>query len=206
LTVGGGSKGADVNAKDKDGKTPLHRVEYKGGKQLELASLLLAKGADVNAKDKDGKTPLHWAAYKGGKQLELASLLLANGADVNVVTPSGETPLFFADNTGYSDSAKMVKFLLSKGADTVIRVEGPSPTRDRNRIKMTTVAGDLLVQSGSTGGRLQIVSGMKKGEIETAAREKKVIIIKYFENEWKVGDLWTLFFENDVFRGKYEIG
>ena len=90
--------GADVNAKDENGVTPLHWTETK-----EIAELLIAKGADVNAKDDwSGSTPLHRAATFGYK--EIAELLIAKGADVNARTGSGETPLDLAikyKNTGY---------------------------------------------------------------------------------------------------------
>ena len=50
-------KGADVNAKNNDGWTPLHWASENGHEAI--VSLLLEKGADVNAKDNDGETPLH---------------------------------------------------------------------------------------------------------------------------------------------------
>ena len=50
------ANGADVNARDKDGETPLHEASSGGYK--EIIELLIAKGADVNARNEDGKTPL----------------------------------------------------------------------------------------------------------------------------------------------------
>ncbi|MEH1771269.1 MAG: ankyrin repeat domain-containing protein, partial [Nostoc sp.] len=46
------AKGADVNAKNKDGNTPLH-LAY----DLDIVKLLIAKGADANAKNNDDMTP-----------------------------------------------------------------------------------------------------------------------------------------------------
>ena len=51
--------GADVNAKNDGGFTPLHYAASRRDK--EIAELLIAKDADVNAKMEDGDTPLDWA-------------------------------------------------------------------------------------------------------------------------------------------------
>ena len=48
--------GTDVNAKGRNGWTPLLVAGLFGNK--EIIELLIAEGADVNAKDKDGDTPL----------------------------------------------------------------------------------------------------------------------------------------------------
>ena len=69
------AKGADVNAKNDDGRTPLHVVVLTA--QKDLVELLLAKGADVNARDRDGLTPL--ALVQGGQYWEIAQLLRAHG-------------------------------------------------------------------------------------------------------------------------------
>jgi ankyrin repeat protein len=80
------SKGANVNAKDKYGSTPLHGVKNEG-----ITKLLIDNGANVNAKDFFGETPLHIAAACAHKNV--TELLIANGANVNAKNKKGETPL-----------------------------------------------------------------------------------------------------------------
>ena len=82
--------GADVNAKDEDGWTPLHWAAWEGHRQI--TELLIVSDADVNAKDEIGMTPLHWAAVLGRKN-EIVELLITNGADVNAKNDVGQTPL-----------------------------------------------------------------------------------------------------------------
>ncbi len=70
-------KGADVNAKNKYGNTPLQLVlPFRKRKKI---ALLLKKGADVNAKNKYGNTPLQLVLpFRKRKKI---ALLLKKGAD-----------------------------------------------------------------------------------------------------------------------------
>ena len=97
--------GADVNAKNQNGSTPLHLAPASGHK--EIAELLIARGADVNAKNKYGLTPLHFAAGYGRK--ETVELLIAEGADVNAQHDDGGTPLDWAIINKYTELADLLR-------------------------------------------------------------------------------------------------
>jgi ankyrin repeat protein len=85
------AKGANVNARENNGITPLHIAAERGNR--EIVELLISRGADINARRKNGKTPLHQASENGYTQI--AELLIAKGADVNAGSDEG-TPLYFA--------------------------------------------------------------------------------------------------------------
>jgi ankyrin repeat protein len=85
--------GADIDARDQYGRTPLYWASgghhFKDGSVLRL---LLERGADVNARAAhDGSTPLHRASAWWA--LEVVRLLLEHGADVEAANVDGNTPL-----------------------------------------------------------------------------------------------------------------
>ena len=100
--------GADVNAKDKRGRTPLLFAAIGGHK--EIAEILIAKGADVSPKSpeyKAGITPLHEAAFHGHK--EIVELLINKGADVNAKNVDGKTPLDYAIENNHTNIADLLR-------------------------------------------------------------------------------------------------
>ena len=66
-------KGADVNAKSRDGSTPLHSAAFLG--HTEIAELLIQKGADVNPKNYRSETPLDVAVVDWETTNFIAGLL-----------------------------------------------------------------------------------------------------------------------------------
>jgi ankyrin repeat protein len=84
--------GADVNALDKNGRTPLHLVSGHG--HLDGAQLLLDSGADTRSRDKDKMTPLHLALKNG--HLGVAKLLSNYPVDPNTHGNDGQTALHLA--------------------------------------------------------------------------------------------------------------
>jgi ankyrin repeat protein len=80
---------ADVNARDKYGKTALMHAAQNG--RVGVAQVLLDAGADINAKDTYGETVLmHGASCESGNT-KIVDLLIAAGADVNAKNNIGET-------------------------------------------------------------------------------------------------------------------
>ncbi|KAF9618939.1 hypothetical protein IFM89_002934 [Coptis chinensis] len=65
--------GANINATDSRGQTPLHHCIFRG--RTVLAKLLLSRGADHRAVDRDGKTPLLDASDSTLKEEEFLALL-----------------------------------------------------------------------------------------------------------------------------------
>ena len=74
------AQGAEVNARNAHGWTPLH-VAAAGGDPAVIA-LLLQHGADVHAQSHIGTTPLDDTTTRGGRKAVI-DLLLAHGAKRN---------------------------------------------------------------------------------------------------------------------------
>lgn len=101
--------GADVDAADSYGRTPLATAACNA--RVGLISLLIAHGADVNHKSRDGRTALMSGSSVG--RTDAASCLIDHGANVNAVDENGWTALIWAARDG---SLPCVRLLLSRGA------------------------------------------------------------------------------------------
>jgi murein DD-endopeptidase MepM/ murein hydrolase activator NlpD len=88
------SGGADVNARDAFGQTPLMYAVGESG-NLDVAQTLLTLGADVNARTEAGWTPLMYAV-RDAPSTQLPLLLLNAGADPTLMNADGEQALIYA--------------------------------------------------------------------------------------------------------------
>jgi ankyrin repeat protein len=102
--------GADVNATQGDGSTPLHWAVYKV--DHELVAELLEHGAKADVTNKYGSSPLAEAVKLG--DLPLVTQLLDAGADVDSPNGDGQTALMLAARVGKLEVAKL---LVERGAD-----------------------------------------------------------------------------------------
>ena len=108
--------GIDVNAKDNEGRTPLHRAAEEG--EAKAVETLISAGADVNAKDNSGASPLFSAVWRG--EPKIVETLISAGADVNAkrenpqyVFDKDSRPLHYAASLGHTE---IISLLISAGA------------------------------------------------------------------------------------------
>jgi ankyrin repeat protein len=82
--------GANVNARDNDGNTPLHESFL-----TDVEEELLRLGADVNAQNNDGQTPIFTNVDD-----DCVELFVAHGADLTIRDKEGRTVFEATENKG----------------------------------------------------------------------------------------------------------
>ncbi len=102
--------GADKNAGDINGLTPLHKcVEYNFPLGIKI---LLNNGADLEKKNFNGETPLVYAVSQGNE--EMVELLSDLGGDLNKQNEDGNSSLHQAV---LSSNLRLIGILLERGAN-----------------------------------------------------------------------------------------
>jgi len=104
------SKGANVNARDYLGGTPLYEAIYFAS--TDLIKILLENGANPNVQDEFGEILLYEVV--SGGFTDVLKLLIEYGADVNTVDTDGQTPLHEA---AWNDQKEAAQLIIAIGAD-----------------------------------------------------------------------------------------
>ena len=104
--------GADINATDNKGRTPLMITCETSVACEKVVLLLLGAGADPALPQEDGYTPMH--AVAGNGHMHLVDMLCSKApATLSTFAGKGQTPLLWACTRGHES---MVARLLSLGA------------------------------------------------------------------------------------------
>ncbi|KAL7800940.1 ankyrin repeat-containing domain protein [Trichoderma afarasin] len=137
--------GADLNALDDFGQTPLLISIYK--KKWDIAELLIKAGADVDADERKGYAPLLGAVIGGSDRI--VQLLLKAKVDVDAVDEGGYSPLHLAVS---QHQLKILQQLLNAGAkiDAVSEYRNQTPLHIAVRNKYRDIVKILLEKGAST--------------------------------------------------------
>jgi ankyrin repeat protein len=179
--------GADVNATDEIGNTPIlyaaknkdlkitkllvtnkANVQVNPGLLIavknasrEIVEILLQHGAEVNTSDEDGRTALHFTVsirYCDNVKVQMTKFLLSRGGNVNAETKTGQTPLHTAAKLG---CVKVVEALLEYNADVNCTSE-----YDRTTLRIAAEPKDKYgttpLHFAATNGHVQCIGVLVK--------------------------------------------
>ncbi|EAY10364.1 hypothetical protein TVAG_109480 [Trichomonas vaginalis G3] len=99
------SHDANINEKDKNGRTALHNAAENSSK--EIAELLISHGANINEKNNQGRTALHFAA--GNNSKDTTELFILHGANINEKDNYSLTPLALARIHDCKDTLELLE-------------------------------------------------------------------------------------------------
>jgi ankyrin repeat protein len=175
------ARGAEVNAKEKDGQTALMWSAAEG--HADVVRALLEAGADFRTPLASGFTPLAFAVREG--RTAVVRVLLKAGADVNAAmrgrrtaggrSPArGTAPLILAVENGHFELAGI---LLEQGADPNDQRSGFTPLHTLTWVRKPNRGDDeggdpAPIGSGSLTS-LQLVEKLVKHGADVNARLKR---------------------------------
>ncbi|GAM17395.1 hypothetical protein SAMD00019534_005700 [Acytostelium subglobosum LB1] len=100
------AKGANINATNKNGESPLHKAVFNNNLAETMVTLLLEAQANVNATNKNGESCLHYCVRMG--RTDLVTLLIKYGAD-RTITKDNQTLYDIAIQENFTKLADLLK-------------------------------------------------------------------------------------------------
>lgn len=140
-------RGANANARNGKGETPLHMACCQG--HLDVAQNLILHGAEIEAGDKHGRTPLLRACKKSWDTVKL--LVLDQDANVNVSGPDGIIPLHVA--CMYGNPKDVLEILLATGANIM--------AKDRIYIDRSRCRGFICARFAGAYGHVELARKLR---------------------------------------------
>ncbi|XGA08445.1 MAG: ankyrin repeat domain-containing protein [Wolbachia endosymbiont of Xenopsylla cheopis] len=191
--------GANLEARDKDGKTPLDLatprdciniqeifkqvqldrellIAVESGNLNEVENLVVNKNADVNTNvDEYGWTPLHFAA--SGSKFDIVKFLFDKNANIKAKDAYGNTPLHIAAQ--HSGKLEIVEFLLDKNISGINDVTNDGLTPLHVAVKSNKLGTvKLLLDRGASIG---IKDKHNRTPLSLAAKEGYINIVQVIE-------------------------
>jgi ankyrin repeat protein/WD40 repeat protein len=170
------AKGLDINLKDNDGNTPLHRAIKD--EQREKTLHLIASKANVNVMNNNGWNPTMLAVNR--HQVGVLKQLIAAGADVNLAGKDQWNALHLSvtkieEGQSLEDANNILAFILKSGADIDSKTDSGANALWLATANKRTEAVKLLLKSG-----VAIDSPTSKGNtaLLEAAQDRQLTIFQ----------------------------
>lgn len=184
-------KGLDINAKNKEGNTPLMTALMDNN--MEIARFFIDNKADVNTQNNQGNTPLHLVT-----NTEMAEILLKQKANINTKNNQGNTALHFADNVAIS------KLFIEKGANIHLNNNDGNTPLMMALIEQQREIAQFLAEKGAKD--VENNNGMSASKL---AKENKYEMIyfmlkgdKVYQKYLQTLPLWEAIYVDDPIKAK----
>jgi len=158
-------EGAEVNAKDNYGETPLtYAFDNK-----EIVEMLISNGANVNTRGEENITPLMHSVAASASNIDEAAfqiceLLIEKGADVNAKDDNKWTPLHYAAAKRHKE---IITLLIANGAHVNAKDDdGDTPLNYAEFENDKDIADLLRKHSGKTAEELNAELGLNQQSSE----------------------------------------